>query len=42
VRSDIDNLNAAREGVKPEEVFMPTIALGGMGMNKCYRTENVC
>ncbi len=39
VRSDIDNLKAALEVVKPEEVFMPALAPSGVGMNEYYRTE---
>ena len=39
VRRDIDNLKAAIEGVKPEDVFMPAIAPSGVGRNEYYRTE---
>jgi 5-methyltetrahydropteroyltriglutamate--homocysteine methyltransferase len=39
VRSDIDNLKAALEVVKPEEVFVPALAPSGVGMNEYYRTE---
>jgi len=39
VRRDIDNLKAATEGMKPEEVFMPAVAPSGVGMNEYYRTE---
>ena len=39
VRRDLDNLKAALEGVKPEDVFMPAIAPSGVGRNEYYRTE---
>ena len=39
MRKDIDNLKAALEGVKPEDVFMPAIAPSGVGRNEYYRTE---
>lgn len=39
VRRDIDNLKAALEGMKVEEVFMPAVAPSGVGMNEYYRTE---
>jgi len=39
VRSDIDNLKAALEGLTPEEVFMPAVAPRGVGRNEYYRTE---
>ena len=39
IRRDIDNLKAALEGVKPEEVFMPAVAPSGVGTNQYYQTE---
>lgn len=39
VRRDLDNLKAALEGVKAEEVFMPAVAPSGVGRNEYYRTE---
>jgi 5-methyltetrahydropteroyltriglutamate--homocysteine methyltransferase len=38
VRTDIENLKTALDGLKPEEVFMPAIA-PGFWNNKYYRTE---
>jgi 5-methyltetrahydropteroyltriglutamate--homocysteine methyltransferase len=38
VRTDIDNLRAALNGLSPEEVFMPAIAPGFFS-NQYYRTE---
>lgn len=38
VRTDIENLKAALNGLNPEEVFMPAIAPGFFS-NKYYRTE---
>jgi 5-methyltetrahydropteroyltriglutamate--homocysteine methyltransferase len=38
VRTDIENLKAALNGVSPEEVFMPAIAPGFFS-NQYYRTE---
>ena len=39
IRRDIDNLKAALEGVKPEEVFMPAVAPSGVGTNQYYQSE---
>jgi 5-methyltetrahydropteroyltriglutamate--homocysteine methyltransferase len=39
VRTDIDNLKAALQGVQPAEVFMPAVAPSGVGTNEHYRTE---
>ena len=39
VRRDIDNLKAALEGLKPEEVFMPAVAPSGVGINAYYPTD---
>ena len=39
VRRDIENLKAAIDGVKAEEVFMPAVAPSGVGSNEYYRTE---
>lgn len=39
VRRDIDNLKAALQGLKAEDVFMPAVAPSGVGMNEHYRTE---
>ncbi len=39
VRTDIDNLKAALQGVQPEEVFMPAIAPRGLGRNEYYPTD---
>ncbi len=39
LQTDIDNLKAALQGVKPEEVFMPAVAPSGVGRNAYYRTE---
>jgi len=39
VRSDIDNLKAALEGLKPTAVFLPAVAPSGLGSNEYYRTE---
>lgn len=38
VRSDIENLKSALDGLRPEEVFMPAIAPGFFS-NRYYRTE---
>src|SRR3989449_5029504 len=38
VRTDIENLKAALNGLSPEEVFMPAIA-PGFWSNKYYRTD---
>jgi 5-methyltetrahydropteroyltriglutamate--homocysteine methyltransferase len=39
VRRDIENLKAALEGLRPEDVFMPAVAPSGVGANQYYRTE---
>ncbi|MBI3016116.1 MAG: cobalamin-independent methionine synthase II family protein [Candidatus Tectomicrobia bacterium] len=39
VRRDIDNLKAALEGVRAEDVFMPAVAPSGVGRNEYYGTE---
>jgi 5-methyltetrahydropteroyltriglutamate--homocysteine methyltransferase len=39
VQRDIDNLKAALDGMKCEEVFVPAVAPSGVGMNEYYRTE---
>lgn len=39
VQKDIDNLKAALEGAKYEDVFMPAVAPSGVGLNEYYRTE---
>ena len=39
VRTDIENLKAALQGVQPEEVFMPAIAPRSLGRNEYYPTE---
>jgi 5-methyltetrahydropteroyltriglutamate--homocysteine methyltransferase len=39
IQRDIDNLKAALQAVKPEDVFMPAIAPSGVGSNEYYRNE---
>ncbi len=39
VRRDIENLKAALEGVKYEDVFLPSVAPSGVGLNEYYKTE---
>lgn len=39
VRTDIANLKAAADKVKPKAVFMPSVAPSGVGHNEYYRTE---
>jgi 5-methyltetrahydropteroyltriglutamate--homocysteine methyltransferase len=39
LRNDIENLTAALEGTKPEDVFMPAVAPSCVGRNEYYRTE---
>jgi 5-methyltetrahydropteroyltriglutamate--homocysteine methyltransferase len=39
VRTDIENLKAAIQGVQPEEVFMPAIAPRPLGGNEYYPTD---
>jgi 5-methyltetrahydropteroyltriglutamate--homocysteine methyltransferase len=39
LRIDLENLTAALEGAKPEDVFMPAVAPSGVGRNAYYRSE---
>jgi 5-methyltetrahydropteroyltriglutamate--homocysteine methyltransferase len=39
VRTDIENLKTAVQGMQPEEVFMPAIAPRGLGRNEYYPTD---
>ncbi len=39
VRRDIENLKAALNGVKAEDVFMPSVAPSGVGFNEYYASE---
>src|SRR5262249_61810145 len=40
VRRDIENLRAALQGVRAQDVFMPAVAPSGVGTNAYYRTPD--